>query len=94
MNFNPEQTMHELLPIGVATTFLGMKPREWRRLVEEDDFPVIKIPGRTRPCHKVQPRMLWLWLKNRTSGEFLSYDEFLQELEAYLVKRNSCKAEA
>ncbi|MGB1258793.1 MAG: hypothetical protein ACPG6P_01975 [Akkermansiaceae bacterium] len=86
--------MHELLPIGVATTFLGVKSREWRRLVDEDDFPVIKIPGRTRPCHKVQPRMLWLWLKNRSSGEFLSYDEFLQELEAYLVKRNSCKAEA
>lgn len=79
--------MRELLPIGVATGFLGIKSREWRRLMEEDDLPVIKIPGRTRPCHKVQPRMLWNWLKGRTSGEFLSYDDFLRELEAYLDNR-------
>lgn len=86
--------MRGLLPIGVVTSFLGVKSREWRRLMEEDDFPVIKIPGRTRPCHKVQPRMLWLWLKNRTSGEFLSYDDFLLELEAYLELRKSDKVES
>jgi len=76
--------MHQLLPIGVVVKFLGIKPREWRRLMEEDELPVIKVPGRTRPCHKIQARMLWQWLKLRTSSEFMSYEDFITELEAFL----------
>lgn len=57
--------------------------------MEEDGLPVVQIPAETRHSPKIHPRMLWLWLKKQTVGEFLTYPDFLEDLNSFLAARKT-----
>lgn len=74
------------LTIKQAHQVLGVRWQEMKRLEQEDGLPVTRIPGNKRSQPKIHPRNLWRWLRDRTDGNYMSYDEFLEDLTKTITK--------
>ena len=71
--------------------YLQKDSREIDRMIADDNFPVVRLPGETRPTPRFRLRDVHTWLCQYVRGAApLSYDEFVREVDAAQRRSGKC----
>ena len=62
--------------------YLGTRPEEIDRMMEEDNLPHRRLPGKTKPAIRFRLYDVWEWLKKWTpGGKIESYADFVRDFD-------------
>jgi hypothetical protein len=62
--------------------FLSVPPEEINRMMEEDNLPHRRLPGKNKPTIRFRLYDVWEWLKKWTpGGKIESYADFVREFD-------------
>lgn len=71
--------------------YLQKDSREIDRMIADDNFPVVRLPGETRPTPRFRLRDVHTWLCQYVRGAApLSYEEFVREFDAAQRRSGKC----
>lgn len=85
-----------LYPMSTVCEWLGKKPTEMARVIEEDGLPVIKVPTPQKQVQKCSLLALHRWVTKRSVNAAITVDDLEAELDraaAKVAARLKAKAE-
>ncbi|HRJ11407.1 MAG TPA: hypothetical protein PK490_12310 [Prosthecobacter sp.] len=70
-----------LYTVAHVARYMGKRPQEVARLIDEDGLPAVELPGPKRPVRKIALHGLHKWLAERAvGGAFMSVTELAREM--------------
>ena len=73
------------LRVSAVARFLHFEAAEIRRMIRQDKLPATQLPTGTRKVHRVCPRALHGWLRERSTGDFPSFEVWMLDVDAARV---------
>ncbi len=75
-----------LYPMSTICEWLGKKPTEMARVIEEDGLPVINVPTRQKQVQKCSLLGLHRWVTKRSVNAAITVDDLEAELDRAAAK--------
>lgn len=75
-----------LYPMSTICEWLGKRPDEMTRVIEEDGLPVINVPTKQKTVHKCSLLGLHRWVTKRSVNAAITVDDLEHELDCAAAK--------
>lgn len=77
-----------LYSLATVAKFLGKRPRDMERMIEEDGLPAVPVPGEEESRYKFAATQLCAWLNARSKGRRWTVEEVIAELDRCEASRD------